>query len=200
MDDGGRSAASEENRTTGKPVKRAATLIAVPVLGAALFMGYRYSQAPAEGTVTTASRPSTQVEADSSTVFTGKAFAVELPGGFTPRPVEKPSPPTSELHSFSMRGDMLQSRQLNIIVKRSPPAIFQEESALRFRQASADYVSSSVKVAGLEAVRMGKADGSEITYFVPGRDAYAIIAATTTGPGKEFDDTISKIIKSFRWL
>ncbi|HTE58336.1 MAG TPA: hypothetical protein VK694_06335 [Verrucomicrobiae bacterium] len=170
----------------------------VMLFGAGFFIwGYHYIQSPAEGTVRTTG-PTPRTEGVSTTIFTGKSFTVELPGTYKSLKVDAAKAPTQELASLS-QVSALENRRISITIKNSPPANFSEESALQFRQHSAEYVSGDAEVAGQKAIETSKKDGSEITYFVPGKNAYAIIATTSTNPRDSYNQEITEIINSFKW-
>ena len=168
------------------------------VVGAGfLLWGYYYTQSPAEGTVRVA-EPAPQIEGVSTTVVTGKSFTLELPGTYKPLEVDPAKPPTQELLSYS-QASALETRRISITIKNSPPANFREESALQFRQHSAEYVAGNADIDGQKALETSKKDGSEITYFVPGKNAYAIIATTSTNPRDSYAQEITEILNSFKW-
>lgn len=168
------------------------------LLGASFFLwGYHYIQSPAEGTVRTTG-PAPQTEGVSTTVFAGKLFTLELPGTYKPLKADPARLPIQEQFSFG-QVSALENRRVSITIKNSPPANFSEESALQFRQHSAEYASGNITVDDQQAIETSKKDGTELTYFVPGKNAYAIIATTSTNPRDSYTQEVTEIITSFKW-
>lgn len=178
--------------------KRAISLVLVLFVAAFLFFGYRYIQSPAEGTVHEP-EPVPQTEAVSTTMLSGKTFALKYPGNYQPvaGTDSKVTAPTVEQYSLSARS-AVENRRISITIRKSPPSL-DEESALVFRQRNPEYVSSDEEIAGQKATKLSKKDGTEITYFVPGPNAYAIIATTSTNPRDSYTQEVTDVLKSFKW-
>jgi hypothetical protein len=191
---------NEEEKAGRRPLKRFTGIAVVLLVFVFLFFGYRYTQSPAEGVVGNTKPDPSGTQSVSTTKIDSKYFTLEHPGYYTAvRSADKKvTPPTLETYGLGARLEM-ESRRLNVTVKQSPPSLLRDESALAFRQNNPDYISSEEEVGGQPAKKMVKKDGSEITYFVPGPNAYAIIATTSTLPGTDYEQEVGQVIKTFRW-
>ena len=196
---GKETVASDESRTNRRLLGPKRLIFVTAVFSMAfLAWGYNYIQAPVEGTIYTP-RTKPQTESVSTTVFSGKLFSLELPGSYKRLPDDaKTVAPTLEQYSFS-HVSALENRRISITIRKASSTIFSEESALVFRQRNPAYTSDEVEVAGQKAIRTVKKDGSEITLFIPGSGAYAIIATTSTNPRDSYSQEVTGVIKSFRW-
>lgn len=176
-------------------------LMGIAALFVVVFLGwgYNYTQTPAEGVVR-APTSAPQTKAATATLFEAKTFSLDLPDSYKPidnknNPVKEP---TLEQQSFAMQA-ATESRRVGITVKRAPPAILAEDSAYAFRKRNQEYAVTEETVADNKITKMTKKDGSEITYFIAGNTAYAIIAATSSSPKNTFPEEITEIINSFEW-
>jgi hypothetical protein len=176
--------------------KRLAGTIVISAAGLLLW-GYHYMQSPAEGTVRTR-RSAPQIAGVSANTITGKSFSLTLPGEYAAVKVDPARSPTLEQVAYR-HASALESRRISITIKSSPPAFLREESALLFRQRSNEYESNNLTVAEAQATQMTKKDGTEITYFIPGKKAYAIIATTSSNPRDSYIHEVDEIVKSFKW-
>lgn len=162
---------------------------------------YRYNQTPAVGVIQTPV-PQPQVEAVSSLHFNGVAIAFDYPSDYTTveNTAAEPRPPITEQYSLRGHDAATGSRRISIMVKDFAGGTMLEDSAYTFRTLPhSGYKADDVTVGDRSARKLTKKDGSEITYFIPGDKAYAIIAATSGHPDAAFEEETKTLIQSFVW-
>jgi hypothetical protein len=162
--------------------------------------GYYYTQTPAVGVIRTATTPGPQVEAVASAQLSGVAFAFDYPANYSNVENKTATVPIVEQYMLSKR-DAGESRRISVTIKSSMlGSSMLEDSAYTFRKINVEnYEGSDVTLIGKAAKKMSKKDRTEITYFIPGEKAYAIIAATSTNPKEAFSQEIEEVVKSFVW-
>ncbi|HSW37429.1 MAG TPA: hypothetical protein VLG37_03620 [Candidatus Saccharimonadales bacterium] len=182
-------------------------LFTVGLILVSLVIGwYRFNQAPAEGII----KPSTDLEAKQTSAkpaapqhFQGLAVAFNYPAGYRLLEANPVVTPVVEAHSFSFRDGLQESRRLSITVKKPQEVVnITEDSAYAFRKLKTDtYEASEAVISGHNVKKMTKKDGTEITYFIPHGQAYAILTGTTTNPvDSKLPDDILLVVSTLTWL
>lgn len=191
-------------RTLARKLSRPKILLSVGLLasvigGAAWF--YQYNQTPAKGVVHSAATEHPQ-RTHTITHFNGVAIAFDYPSDYTS--VENKTTalvlPTTELYSLNRFSPNTGSMRIGITVRDLSRGSLLEDSAYRHRLINPnEYQASEVTLPQYPAKKMEKTDGTEITYFIPGEKAYAIIAVTSTNPGTDFAKEVTELVNSFVW-
>jgi len=174
-------------------------LMAVAALGG---WWYRYNQTPAVGTVHPPVSQEPQTKGVTTTHFKSVTIAFDYPTHYATVENKPVVAPTLELYSLNMHDAAQGSRRITVTVKQLVTASsLREDSAFTFRKLHPEqYASSEVTLHNQVVHRLAKKDGSEVSYFVPGDKAYAIVATTTTKPNESFEKEISEVMQSFVWV
>ncbi|HTE21783.1 MAG TPA: hypothetical protein VK674_01960 [Candidatus Limnocylindria bacterium] len=175
------------------------------VIVAGLVMGfYRFNQAPVTGVVRPPD-PAPRVAAATFAHFNGAAIAFDYSTDY--RTVENragPVLPITEQYSLAQHSPTEGSRRISITVKNFSGGPMLEDSAYAFRRNEAGKYKADEVTMGEDSTKktartMTSKDGSEVTYFIPGKSAYAIVSATSTRPNEDFLKEAAALVRSFVW-
>lgn len=164
-----------------------------------------YNAQPVVGILTTSETPVGEVKAE-SVVAPGRYKSDKLtfayPGIYTDNRTTTPSGAIVEQFSLAAHLSLTENRRISVMVKHfNTPSALKDDSAYQFRsKANEDYqLSTETTSRGLIVSKFVKEDGSEVTYFVPGTEYFAIVASSSSVVGGEFMEDVQMVINSFSW-
>jgi len=133
--------------------------------------------------------------------FLGEHASFDYPSVYMQTTASPPSGHVIERFSFLAKIDTTEGRKLSLSVNKiDKDTTITQDSAYQLRVVNSQtYHEERETIGSLSITKFTKSDDSEVVYFIPNNNYYAILAVSSSRSGGDFLQDAKSIAASFKW-